>query len=524
MNIKIKTALISVSDKSGLDVVVKKLHQKNISILSTGGTAQFIKDLNIPVIDVSEVTQFPEMMDGRIKTLHPLIHGGLLSIRDNPNHTESQKKYNIGDIDLLIVNLYPFENTINSGASNETCIENIDIGGPAMLRSASKNYKYVAVISDKKDYTKLLDQLEKNKGHTSIEFRKKCSTDTFHRTAHYDTLISNWFLQNDKSLKKQFLVSAKLNEELRYGENPHQIAGIYKSSDQTTGIPYANIVQGKNLSYNNLNDADAALQLIKEFKIEDGPAVAIIKHANPCGVAKAKTLYDAYVKAFSCDTSSAFGGIIALNDILDEITAKKIIEIFTEIIIAPSVTDEAKKIISSKKNIRLLIVENMFEKDTSFNFKSIEGGILVQSNDNHELKINDLKIVTSISPNESQIKDMLFSYKVCKHVKSNAIVYVKNEKTIGIGAGQMSRLNSAKIAVAKNSEMKNFDSKENSLQGCTVASDAFFPFPDGLLVAIESGANSVIQPGGSVNDEDVIKTANDAKVAMAFTGIRHFRH
>ena len=524
MNIKIKTALISVSDKSGLDLVVQNLHNKNISILSTGGTAQFIKDLNIPVINVSEITNFPEIMDGRVKTLHPNIHGGLLSIRDNPQHIETQKKYDIRDIDLLIVNLYPFESTVNSGENDKTCIENIDIGGPAMLRSASKNYQYVTVISSTEDYPMLIDELDKNNGNTSVEFRKKCSSDTFRRTAYYDTVISDWFSQDDKNLKNTLIVPAKISEKLRYGENPHQIAGIYKSSNQNTGIPYAKLIQGKNLSYNNINDSDAALQLIKEFKPADGPAVAIIKHANPCGVAKAKTLYDAYIKAFSCDTSSAFGGIIALNDILDESTAKKIIEIFTEVIIAPAVTDKAKIVISAKKNLRLLIVENMFENNISFNFKSIEGGVLVQSNDNHELENNNLNTVTKISPNESQLKDMLFSYKVCKHVKSNAIVYVKNEKTIGIGAGQMSRLNSAKIAVAKNLEMANVDTEENSLKGCTVASDAFFPFPDGLLVAIESGANAVIQPGGSLNDEDVIKTADNAKVTMAFTGIRHFKH
>lgn len=524
MNIKIKTALISVSDKSGLDLVVQYLHKNNISILSTGGTAQFIKDLNIPVIDVSEVTDFPEMMDGRVKTLHPSIHGGLLSVRDNPDHIESQNKYKIRDIDLLIVNLYPFESTVNSEASSEVCIENIDIGGPAMLRSASKNYKYVTVISDIKDYPKLLIEIDQNDGHTSIEFRKKCSADTFQRTAHYDTVISDWFNQASSSLMDKFLVPASLSDELRYGENPHQIAGVYKSSNQNSGIPYSKLIQGKSLSYNNLNDADAALQLIKEFKPEDGFAVAIIKHANPCGVAKDKTLLDAYIKAFSCDTSSAFGGIVALNSLLDEATAKKIIEIFTEVIIAPAVTDEARQIISSKKNLRLLVVENMFENSSAFHFKSIEGGVLVQSADDHKLNINELNTVTKILPSESQLKDMLFSYKVCKHVKSNAIVYVKNEKTIGIGAGQMSRLNSAKIAVTKNSEMADFKSEDNSLKGCVVASDAFFPFPDGLLVAVESGASAVIQPGGSLNDQEIIKAADDAKIAMSFTGIRHFKH
>ena len=524
MDAKIKTALVSVSNKSGLDLIIKNLHEKKISIISTGGTAQFIRDMNIPVQDVSELTNFPEMMDGRVKTLHPNIHGGLLSVRNNKEHVASQKEHGIADIDLLIVNLYPFEDTVNSGATEEICVENIDIGGPAMLRSAAKNYEYVCVISDTSDYLKLINELNNNDGKTSLNFRRACAIKTFERTAHYDGIISNWFKRDDNDLSEKFIAPATLDSKLRYGENPHQEAGIYKNATENSGVPSAELIQGKELSYNNLNDADAALQLIKEFDPKNGPTVAIIKHANPCGVACSDSLLEAYSKAFACDPSSAFGGIIALNQELDADTANKIIEIFTEVIIAPAVNDAAKKIIASKKNLRLIILKDMFANTISHSFKSIEGGILFQTYDSHQLSISELNVVTNAQPNKKEIEDMLFAFKICKHVKSNAIVYVKNQKTIGIGAGQMSRVNSASVAVVKNSEMKNPKLEENSLQGCTVASDAFFPFPDGLLVAIESGATSVIQPGGSMNDQDVINAANNAGITMTFTGVRHFKH
>jgi phosphoribosylaminoimidazolecarboxamide formyltransferase/IMP cyclohydrolase len=463
-------------------------------------------------------------MGGRVKTLHPNIHGGLLAARDNKDHKESQDQHNIEDIDLLIVNLYPFENTVSSNAGRNECIENIDIGGPAMLRSASKNFKFVCVISDVSDYSNLINELEKNDGKTSLNFRNNCAAITFERTAHYDGVISNWFKQSDNNPKEKFIAPAILSETLRYGENPHQDASIFKNSLHSSGIPSANLIQGKDLSYNNLNDADAALQLIKEFDPAESNTVAIIKHANPCGVASGSTLLDAYNKAFACDTSSAFGGIIVLNQALDADTAKKIIEVFTEVIIAPSITDDARNIVASKKNLRLLILESIFDNSALYSFKSIEGGVLYQTHDNHKLSSLDLKVVTETQPTKNETEDMLFAFKVCKHVKSNAIVYVKNKKTIGIGAGQTSRVNSAKIAVAKNNEMKDYASKESSLKGCTVASDAFFPFPDGLLVAIESGATSVIQPGGSMNDQDVIDSANNAGITMTFTGIRHFKH
>ena len=521
MDIKIKTALISVSDKSGLDKVVQSLKDHNIKIVSTGGTAKSIAAMGVDVTDVSSLTNFPEMMDGRVKTLHPNVHGGLLSKRDDMNHVQSQKEHDIEDIDLIIVNLYPFEETIKSQENEEVCIENIDIGGPAMLRSAAKNHKFVTVITDTNDYDGLINEMQKNNGSTTLEYRKQLAAKTFSTTAYYDSLISNWFYLSSDEEAEKFSTAGKLSSKLRYGENPHQSANLYKSSMQHSGIPYATLLQGKELSYNNINDADAALQLIKEFD-KATPTVAIIKHANPCGVASGITLHEAYTKAFSCDTTSAFGGIIALNQPIDKESATEIIKIFTEVIIAPGITDEAKEIFKTKNNLRVLILTSLHTKNASQNYKSIEGGILVQSNDSKETSKSDLKVVTQKKPSESQIEDMLFAFKVCKHVKSNAIIYVKNKKTIGIGAGQMSRVDSAKIASQKNSEME--DTEENSLKDSVVASDAFFPFPDGLLVTISSGATAVVQPGGSVKDEEVIEAADKAGISMVFTAIRHFRH
>jgi phosphoribosylaminoimidazolecarboxamide formyltransferase/IMP cyclohydrolase len=521
LDIKIKTALISVSDKSGLEKVVQSLKEHNIKIVSTGGTAKSIADMGIDVTDISSLTNFPEMMDGRVKTLHPNVHGGLLSKRNDKNHVQSQEEHGIEDIDLIIVNLYPFEQTIKSEKNEEICIENIDIGGPAMLRSAAKNHEFVTVVTDISDYDELINEINKSNGSTTLEFRKKLAAKTFSTTAYYDSLISNWFYRNTEEPIKKFSTSAELSSTLRYGENPHQSASLYKSSMQQSGIPYAKLLQGKELSYNNINDADAALQLIKEFDKET-PSVAIIKHANPCGVASGNTLCEAYMKAFSCDTTSAFGGIIALNQTIDKDTASEIIKIFTEVIIAPDVNDEAKEIFQSKNNLRVLTLSSLYEQNNSQNYKSIEGGILVQSNDNEATTKSDLKVVTEKKPSDTEIEDMLFAFKVCKHVKSNAIIYVKNKKTIGIGAGQMSRIDSAKIASQKNSEMDQ--SEENSLENSVVASDAFFPFADGLLVTISSGAKAVIQPGGSVKDDEVIEAANKAGISMVFTGVRHFRH
>ena len=520
MKIKIKTALVSVSNKAGLEELVSCLTKHNINIISTGGTAKFIKDLGIKVTDVSSLTSFPEMMDGRVKTLHPNIHGGLLAKRDDESHKRDQKNHEIQDIDLAIINLYPFEETLNRDANEEECIENIDIGGPAMLRSAAKNHKFVTVISNVNDYRKLINELDKNEGCTSLELRRELAAKTFALTAYYDTLISDWFLENIE-IRDNFLSPNKLVTKLRYGENPHQEGALYKSPTQKYGIPHAQLIQGKELSYNNINDADAAFQLIKEFNPND-PTVAIIKHANPCGVASGNNLLEAYEKALSCDPTSAFGGIIALNQKIDEGTATKIIEIFTEVIIAPEITEEAKNIFKNKNNLRVLIINDMDSKNNNKDFKSIAGGLLVQSRDDKITNKNDLNIVTKTQPTEDQISDLLFAFKVCKHVKSNAIIYVKNKKTIGIGAGQMSRVDSAKIATQKNSEM--IQNESNSLEGSVVASDAFFPFPDGLLVTVASGAKAVIQPGGSMKDDEVIKAADDSNVAMAFSGVRHFKH
>jgi len=521
LDVKIKTALISVSDKSGLENIVHSLQEHGVKIVSTGGTAKAITDMGAEVMDVSTLTNFPEMMGGRVKTLHPNVHGGLLAKRDDKSHVQSQTEHGIEDIDLIIVNLYPFEETINTQENDEICIENIDIGGPAMLRSAAKNHKFVTVVTDVNDYKDVINEMKENKGSTTLDFRRKLAAKTFSMTAYYDSIISNWFHRNQSDHINNFSSAGKLSSTLRYGENPHQSAGLYKSSQHQSGIPYAKLLQGKELSYNNINDSDAALQLIKEFD-KDTPSVAIIKHANPCGVASGVSLCDAYTKAFSCDTTSAFGGIIALNQKIDKATASEIIKIFTEVIIAPDISDEAKEIFRSKSNLRVLILSSLHEHNHSRNYKSIEGGILVQSNDNEDTSESDLKIVTERKPTDTQIKDMLFAFKVCKHVKSNAIIYVKNKKTIGIGAGQMSRVDSAKIASQKNSEMENIE--ENSLKGSVVASDAFFPFSDGLLVTVDSGATAVIQPGGSLKDDEVIEAANKAGISMAFTGIRHFRH
>jgi phosphoribosylaminoimidazolecarboxamide formyltransferase/IMP cyclohydrolase len=521
LDVKIKTALISVSDKSGLEEIVRSLEEHGVKIVSTGGTAKAIAEMGVDVMDVSALTNFPEMMDGRVKTLHPKVHGGLLAKRDDKDHVQSQKEHGIEDIDLIIVNLYPFEETINTQENEEICIENIDIGGPAMLRSAAKNHKFVTVVTDVNDYSDVINEMKENKGSTTLDFRKKLAAKTFSMTAYYDSMISNWFHRDQSDQVNNFSSAGKLSSTLRYGENPHQSAGLYKSSQHQSGIPYATLLQGKELSYNNINDSDAALQLIKEFD-QNVPTVAIIKHANPCGVASANSLSDAYVKAFSCDTTSAFGGIIATNQIIDEDTAKEIIKIFTEVIIAPGISDEAEKIFKTKNNLRILVLPSLHEKHISQNFKSIEGGILVQSGDIKQTKKSDLKIVTQKEPTDDQMNDMLFAFKVCKHVKSNAIIYVKNQKTIGIGAGQMSRVDSAKIASQKNSEMENND--ENSLKDSVVASDAFFPFSDGLLVTISSGATAVIQPGGSIKDDEVIKAADNAGISMVFTGVRHFRH
>jgi phosphoribosylaminoimidazolecarboxamide formyltransferase/IMP cyclohydrolase len=525
--IKIRRALVSVSDKTGLVKLGQKLQDLGVEILSTGGSAKMLRDAGIAVKDVSDHTGFPEIMDGRVKTLHPKVHGGLLAVRDNPDHKKAMKKHGIGAIDLVVVNLYPFEETIKKGAGFAETIENIDIGGPSMIRSAAKNHRFVTVIVDTADYEGLLAELDEHNGATSHEFRKMMAAKAFSRTAAYDAAISSWFAGQTGTLFPSYLsVSGWLGGELRYGENPHQKAAFYISeANPRPGIIGAALLQGKALSYNNLNDADAAYELISEFN-EGTPAVAIIKHANPCGVATGKTLLEAYEKALACDPVSAFGGVIALNGTLDKETAAKISEIFTEVVIAPKISVEAQEIFKKKKNLRLLEAGSLADPDAGgLTIKTLAGGYLVQNRDTGRIGKDDLKVVTKRAPNTQEMADMLFAFRVCKHVKSNTIVYARGGATVGVGAGQMSRVDSARIAARKSQDAaKAAGLKEAGSKGSVAASDAFFPFADGLEALVDAGATAVIQPGGSMRDQEVIDAADAAGLAMVFTGMRHFRH
>ncbi len=525
--LKIKRALISVSNKSGLDKLAIELAKHGIEFISTGGTARLLKDAGLRVQDVSDLTGFPEMMDGRVKTLHPKIHGGLLAARGNEAHEEAQATHGIGDIDLLIVNLYPFEATVASNADFETCIENIDIGGPALIRAAAKNHASVTVIVDPVDYSLLLEELAANNGATTPEFRRHLACKAYSRTAAYDGAISTWFaaeLKDSTPIYRSF--SGELAENLRYGENPHQWAAFYRSSDKRHGVATARQVQGKALSYNNLNDTDAAFELVAEFPSDVSSAVAIIKHANPCGVAIGDTLVEAYRNALKCDPVSAFGGIVATNQPIDVDAAQEIVKIFTEVIIAPDVNEAAKDILSTKKNLRLLLTDGLPDpRQDGVTMRMLSGGFLVQARDNGFVDDLDLKVVTQRQPSQQELADLKFAFKVCKHTKSNAIIYAKNGATVGIGAGQMSRIDSARIAAWKADAAAKEAGEEQSLaNGSVVASDAFFPFADGLMAAAEAGATAVIQPGGSMRDDEVIAAANDAGLAMVFSGMRHFRH
>jgi phosphoribosylaminoimidazolecarboxamide formyltransferase/IMP cyclohydrolase len=512
-----KRALISVSDKSGLIDFAKGLISHGFEILSTGGTAAALKKAGVIVTDVSDETGFPEIMDGRVKTLHPKIHGGLLALRDNKEHLAAQKLHHIENIDLLCVTLYPFEATLASNASRLDIIENIDIGGPAMIRAASKNHQFVTVVVDTADYPRVLEALKGD----MIKLNRQLAAKAYARTAAYDAAISNWMFEELGEVAPTFrAIGGSLIEALRYGENPHQTAAFYRvpEKDARPGVATARQLQGKQLSYNNINDTDAAFELVSEFPSET-PAVAIIKHANPCGAALGTTLLDAYEKALKSDPVSAFGGIVALNGTLDGETAKKIVEVFTEVIIAPTATDEAIAIVAAKKNLRLLVTGGLANpRSKGLSVKTVAGGLLVQSKDNAVVADMDLKPVTKRAPTKQELSDMRFAFSVAKHVKSNTIVYVRDGAILGVGAGQMSRLDSARIAVRKAADV-GLD-----LKGCVVASDAFFPFADGLLAAAEAGATAVIQPGGSMRDDEVIKAADDHNLAMVFTGIRHFRH
>ena len=518
-----KRALLSVSDKSGLVELGAGLADRGIELVSTGGTAVELREAGLEVRDVSELTGYPEMMDGRVKTLHPGVHGGLLALRDNAEHTAAMEKHGIAAIDILVVSLYPFEATVAAGFDYESCIENIDIGGPAMIRAAAKNHGFVNVVVDAEDYGALLSELDANDGTTSLEFRKTLAQRAFARTAAYDTAVSNWLADTtNTSFPRRRAVAGELQQTMRYGENPHQSAAYY--SDGSGGLAMARQLQGKELSYNNINDTDAALELVAEF--DEQAACAIIKHANPCGVATGATLADSYARAFDCDRTSAFGGIVALNRELDESTAAAITEIFTEVVIAPGATHAARRMFADKANLRLLLIDELPDPARAgIMVKQVSGGYLVQDRDSGQISASSLKTVTKRTPSDDEMADMLMAWKVAKHVKSNAIVYVKDGATVGIGAGQMSRIDSTVIAARKSRDMaENLKLPTPLTQGSVVASDAFFPFADGLLAAAEAGATAIIQPGGSVRDDEVIAAADEAGLAMVFTGTRHFRH
>ena len=524
---KIRRALISVSDKAGLVEFARALSQRGIELLSTGGTAKALQAAGLPVKDVAEHTGFPEMMDGRLKTLHPKVHGGLLAIRGNAEHDAAARAHGIAPIDLLVVNLYPFEATVAKGAPYGECIENIDIGGPAMIRAAAKNHAAVTVVVEPEDYARVLAELAANNGATTLDLRKALAAKAYARTAAYDAAISGWFAGELGERSPTWRTFAgRLAQELRYGENPHQQAAFYVSGERRPGVATAVQQQGKELSYNNLNDTDAAFELVAEFDPKAAPAVAIIKHANPCGVAIGATYAQAYAKALRCDPVSAFGGIIALNGPIDAATAREITGIFTEVVIAPDASEEAKAIFAAKKNLRLLTTGGLPDaRAQGLTYRSLAGGFLVQSRDNAVVDDMQLKVVTKRQPTAAELADLKFAFKVAKHVKSNAIVYVKDGATVGIGAGQMSRVDSARIAAWKSLEAAKAAGLSGPLvKGSVVASDAFFPFADGLLAAAEAGATAVIQPGGSMRDAEVIAAADDKGLAMVFTGARHFRH
>jgi phosphoribosylaminoimidazolecarboxamide formyltransferase / IMP cyclohydrolase len=520
-------ALISVSDKAGIAEFARALVGHGIELVSTGGTRKTLRDAGLTVLDVSDLTGFPEMMDGRVKTLHPAVHGGLLAVRDNPQHAEAMRAQRIRPIDILVVNLYPFEDTVARGASFDECIENIDIGGPAMIRAAAKNHGDVAVVVDAGDYAAVLDELTRHSGMTTLALRRRLAAKAYARTAAYDAAIANWFARELNDTAPDYRsVGGRLIEKLRYGENPHQSAAFYRTPDARFGVATARQLQGKQLSYNNINDTDAAYECVSEFDPARTAACAIIKHANPCGVAESGSLLDAYRKALACDPVSAYGGIVALNRRLDAEAARAIVEIFTEVIIAPDATEEAIAIVAAKKNLRLLLAGGLPDpRAAGLTAKTVAGGLLVQSRDGAVVDDMDLKPVTKRAPTNAELRDLRFAFRVAKHVKSNTIVYAKDSATVGIGAGQMSRVDSARIAARKAIDAAHAAGlAEPATKGSVVASDAFFPFADGLLVAIEAGATAVIQPGGSVRDDEVIKAADDHGVAMVFTGTRHFRH
>jgi phosphoribosylaminoimidazolecarboxamide formyltransferase/IMP cyclohydrolase len=526
----IRRALLSVYDKTGLIDFARALAARDVMLISTGGTAKALREAGLPVSDVAEITKFPEMLDGRVKTLHPMIHGGLLGIRDNAEHVEAMRVHGIAGIDLLVSNLYPFEATVARNAGFEETVENIDIGGPAMIRAAAKNHEYVTVVVDPEDYAAVLSEMEQHDHATSLALRRQFAQRAYARTAAYDAAVSNWFAGElakdiDTAPPRYRSFAGRLKQALRYGENPHQQAAFYMTGEQRYGVATAEQAQGKELSYNNINDTDAAYEMVAEFDPAT-PACAIIKHANPCGVALGASLADAYRKALACDPVSAYGGILAFNRTLDGEAAEEIARLFTEVIIAPGADQDARRILLGKKNLRLLLAGGLPDPAApGLTFKSVSGGFLAQTQDNGRTGRTNLKIVTKRKPSDEEIADMLFAFTVCKHVKSNTIVYAKDRQTAGIGAGQMSRVDSARIAALKAKEAAKAAGWPQPMTiGSAAASDAFFPFPDGLLAVAEAGATSVVQPGGSIRDDEVIAAADEKGLAMAFTGMRHFRH
>ena len=523
--IKVKRALISLSDKSNIKILLNIIKNYNIEVLSTGGTAKLLRENNIKVSDVSDYTGFPEMLDGRVKTLHPKIHGGLLGRNNINKHKEEMEQHGIEPINLVIVNLYPFSEAVKKDLNFDECIENIDIGGPSMIRSAAKNHENVCVITCPTDYNDLSKILEKNSGNTTLQDRKIYASKAFSKTAFYDSLISEWFNKKlDITWPETITISGELHGQLRYGENPHQKSAVYKKPNYNiNGVVKSNLLQGKPLSYNNLNDADAAYELIKEFK---EPTIAIIKHANPCGVSSKSLLHEAWTSALRTDPQSAFGGIISCNREITKDIAEEMHKIFLEVIIAPSFSKESLNILSKKKNLRLLEFKDQNNLiNTTHIIKDLSDGFLIQDRDNETMNENNLNIVTRKKPSEEEIRDCIFAFKVAKHVKSNAIIYAKNNSTVGIGAGQMSRIDSSQIAAIKSKQASDLAGlKNNMAQGSVLASDAFFPFADGLIAAAEAGVTSVIQPGGSIKDDEVIDAANKLGLSMMFSGIRHFRH
>jgi len=523
-DVKIQRALISVSDKQGLIEFGRSLARHGVQILSTGGSAKALLDAGVPVTEVGAHTGFPEIMDGRVKTLHPKIHGGILGRRDAPAHQAAMREHDIAPIDLVVVNLYPFEATVAKGADFETCIENVDIGGPALIRAAAKNHDFVAVVTDPADYAEVMAEMAAKGGATSLALRRRLAASAYARTGAYDAAISEWFAgQLGEEFPRRLVMAGERRQLLRYGENPHQAAAFYAGGRPRPGIATARQVQGKELSYNNLNDTDAAFECVAEFA---PPAVAIIKHANPCGVALGRDLHEAYLKAYACDPVSAFGGIVAVNRRLDAATAAEIAKIFVEVIVAPDADEAALGVLAAKKNLRLLLTGGMPDPGApGLTVRSLAGGYLVQGRDNGHVSESDLKVATKRAPTGAERADLLFAFAVAKHVKSNAIVYAKNGATVGIGAGQMSRVDSSRIAAWKAAEAaKAAGEPQSRAIGSVVASDAFFPFADGLLAAADAGATAVIQPGGSMRDSEVIAAADDQGLAMVLTGMRHFRH